>query len=252
MHTHLLRKTLSQSVLRRPVILCQECQTEVTVAQIRGRRDRGYDWIQCNVCTASVSLSERDQDVKSVALADIATMDRTADALRDKDVATETLEGKMAVGDFDAFLCHNRKDLEVVRDISRQLKERGILPWLDEEQIRPGQQWQRALKRDLKRIKCSVVFVGANGVGPWQDQEIQVYLQEFARRKRSVVPVILPYQDEQSRSRKDIKLPLFLKSMRWVDFRDERSRPLERLIWGITGVKSFGESTIQIKRSLKR
>ena len=176
-------------------------------------------------------------------------MDRTADALRDKDVAAETLDGKILVGDFDVFLSYNSKDKAFVGSVARQLKEKGILPWMDDEQIRPGEQWQKALERDLKRIKCAVVFVTANGIRPWQDQEIQAFLQELSRRKRVVIPAVLPDKSEGNARQKRVRLPLFLKNMQWVDFRDEESRPLDRLIWGITGVKSFGQNAMQVRRA---
>jgi WD40 repeat protein len=246
-HTHLLRKTIAQAVKRRAVIVCDDCQTEVTAAQVRGRRERGFEWTQCNVCGASVSLSQDTATIRGAALAEIAKMDRAADALRDRDVATETLDGKVAVRDFDVFLCHNSKDKAFVREVCQQLKGRGILPWVDEEQIRPGQSWQRVLESDIKRIKCAAVFVGASGVGPWQSQEIQAFLQEFVSRKRSVIPVILPYDSLDSglgvrgAPRRRVKVPIFLKNLQWVDFRDEESRPFDRLVWGITGVKVFGE-----------
>lgn len=252
-HTHLLRKTIAAAVRRRAVIVCEECQTEVTVAQVKGRRERGYDWTQCNVCGTRVSLYEDQAGVKSIAFADVAKMDRAADSLRDKDVATETVDGKLAVRDFDVFLCYSSKDKAFVREVCRQLKDRGVLPWIDEEQIRPGQSWQRVLEADIKRVKCAAVFVGANRMGPWQDQEIQTFLQEFVNHKKPVIPVIVPNDDMATRPGRLLKrpkrarLPLFLKNLQWVDFRDRESHPVDRLLWGITGVKAYGSATSEVR-----
>jgi TIR domain len=77
---------------------------------------------------------------------------------------------------FDVFLCHNSEDKPVVREISRKLVENNIRPWLDEDEIRPGTSWQTALGRQIESIKSAAVFVGASGIGPWQNQEIQALL----------------------------------------------------------------------------
>jgi hypothetical protein len=46
---------------------------------------------------------------------------------------------------FDVFLCHNGEDKPAVREMAQRLVQSGIKPWLDEEQIRPGTSWQKAL-----------------------------------------------------------------------------------------------------------
>jgi hypothetical protein len=89
---------------------------------------------------------------------------------------------------FDVFLCHNSQDKQVVREIAQRLKELGIKPWLDREQIRPGTTWQKALGDQIRSIKSAAVFVGESGIGPWQDEEIQGFLNEFMNRSCAVIP----------------------------------------------------------------
>ena len=38
---------------------------------------------------------------------------------------------------FQVFLCHNSPDKAAVREIAQRLRDRGVVPWLDEEQIQP-------------------------------------------------------------------------------------------------------------------
>ncbi len=40
------------------------------------------------------------------------------------------------------FLCHASADKPKVRELYRYLKKRGIQPWLDAEDLLPGQNWQ--------------------------------------------------------------------------------------------------------------
>lgn len=141
------------------------------------------------------------------------------------------LQRKRAASEFDVFLCHNVSDKPAVIEIADRLEARGVLPWLDQRELPPGQPWQPLLERQIAQIKSAAVFVGAAGVGPWQEQEIWGLLNEFARRRNPVIPVMLRDAPEKP------ELPIFLRSMTWVDFRVPQPDPLSRLIWGITGTR---------------
>jgi hypothetical protein len=141
------------------------------------------------------------------------------------------LNAKVQTADYDVFLCHNSKDKKQVMTIGERLKWRGILPWLDLWEVRPGTRWQRELKRHIGSIKSVAVFVGEKGPGPWQELEVELALQEMARRDRPIIPVIL--EGRQSRPR----LPPFLNLWHLVDMRQRDPDPFEQLVWGITGKK---------------
>lgn len=138
----------------------------------------------------------------------------------------------LPTGEFDVFLCHNTANKQAVRAIGDQLKERGLKPWLDVEQLRPGFPWQRALEAQIEKIRAVAVFVGQDGIGPWQDLEIDAFIRQFVRRNAPVIPVILSGVPEAP------KLPIFLGGMTCVDFRNDDPDPLGLLIWGITGALS--------------
>jgi TIR domain len=63
------------------------------------------------------------------------------------------LQGKIETQDFDVFLCHQSEDKPAVKEIGNQLKDLGILPWLDEWELRPGLPWQRSLEKQIGQIK---------------------------------------------------------------------------------------------------
>jgi len=131
--------------------------------------------------------------------------------------------------EFDVFLCHNNDDKLEVKRIGELLKEQGILPWLDEWQLQPGIPWQRQLEKQIEQVKSAAVFVGGDGIGPWQQEELEALIKEFTKRECPVIPVLLPNATNEP------KLPLFLSNRAWVDFRKQDPDPIERLIWGITG-----------------
>ncbi len=139
------------------------------------------------------------------------------------------LQQKIEAEEFDVFLCHNSRDKDEVKRIGEELKHHGILPWLDEWNLRPGFPWQRALQDQIGQIKSAAVFVGKDSVGPWQNWEIEAFLMQFAQRRCPVIPVVLPSCGA------DPELPTFLRTIHMVDFRKTDPGPLMQLIWGITG-----------------
>lgn len=141
----------------------------------------------------------------------------------------DVLRSKRDAGKFDVFLCHNSADKPAVQRICQRLKESGILPWLDVDELPPGQPWQPLLEQQIKNIRSAAVCFGAAGVSPWQEQEFHGFLDEFSRRKLPVIPLLLPDAPFKP------EIPIFLSRMTWVDFRLSVPDPLNRLIWGITG-----------------
>lgn len=230
--THLRRRALPDTLSRRNILACLSCGVLISDEQATGRLNRGHMSIQCNVCEALVPLQNLIKQVPTDIPSLIQEMDKGADERREAEKAITSFEGKVALQDFDVFFSYNRSDKKAVLAIAERLKEKGILPWVDEWECPPGTAWQKALEKHLKKIKAAAVFVGKKGVGPWQDAEIQALLQRLMKRKCTLVPVLLPETPKQP------KLPLFLESLHWVDFRLEEPDPLRQLVWGITGERS--------------
>ncbi len=136
---------------------------------------------------------------------------------------------------FDVFLSHNSKDKPAVRDLAEALRERGIIVWLDEDELRPGLNWQTQLENGINLSSSVAVLIGKDGLGPWEDEEMQGALIHAVKDSRPVIPVILPDASRQP------KLPMFLANRTWVDLRPAlNDTNLGRLIWGITGKKPNG------------
>ncbi len=233
-HAHLTRRALPESIRRKRIIVCPTCEAIVTERTASDRRGRGYDFLNCPVCDARVSLADSEEAAEAGASASVVyKMDMTADGRRTREAAVSIVEGKQETGDFDVFLCHNNADKLAIKEISDRLKQYGVLPWLDVEQLRPGVYWQEALEAQISNIKTAAVFVGKNSIGPWQDMELRAFLREFVKRGCMVIPVIL--EDSLSTP----QLPSFLQGMMWVDFRKDVPNPMEQLLWGITGKRGL-------------
>ncbi|MCL4206237.1 MAG: TIR domain-containing protein [Pirellulaceae bacterium] len=138
---------------------------------------------------------------------------------------------------FHVFLSHNSKDKPAVKELGLELKQRGLNPWLDEWELRPGLGWQDALEDIINTCQSAAICVADNGIGPWEDPEMKALLRRFVNEKKTgnilpVIPVLLPGAPAT------IKLPLFLEEFTWVDLRNGLTKDgLDKLVWGITGKK---------------
>lgn len=117
---------------------------------------------------------------------------------------------------FDVFLSHNSRDKEAVEHLARRLEDEAqIRPWLDKWNLVPGEPWQEALELALDSSRTCAVFLGPEGVGPWQNEEMRAALQErVSRSDFRVIPVLLPGALQPDRR----QLPRFLSRLTWVDF----------------------------------
>ena len=233
---HLELRAVPGTVSRRRTLACTVCSYGLPEDLILRRLDRGATTIRCPDCEESIIelLEEQPTDAASAEAA-VTEMNRSANERRDRDVTVTTLRGKIEAGDYDVFLCHNARDKELVKAIAQQLLERGVRPWLDVWEIKPGVRWQRELHKLLRLIGSAAVFVGPRGTGPWQDLEVESLLQHLAKRGRPIIPVILPGRHGNPR------LPAFLDLWQVVDMRIQDPDPLQQLVWGITGKRDHSD-----------
>ena len=134
---------------------------------------------------------------------------------------------------FDVFLAHNSQDKPQVRAIANQLKQRGLKPWLDEEQIPPGRPFQDEIQQAIPNVKSAAIFIGSGGLGQWQVMELRSFTSRCVECGIPVIPILLPKVD---------KIPdnlLFLQQFNWVSFARgiDDIEALDNLEWGITGQK---------------
>jgi hypothetical protein len=136
---------------------------------------------------------------------------------------------------YDVFLSHNSADKPTVEALARRLTGAGIRPWLDKWNLIPGEPWQEAIEEALDACQTVAVFLGPNGIGPWENEEMRSAIDERVRDKsRRVIPVLLPGASvPQSQS-----LPRFLRRLTWVDFGRgvDDAETFQSLVAGIRGV----------------
>ena len=140
----------------------------------------------------------------------------------------------MNAPDFDVFLSHNSQDKPAIEELARRLTVERISPWLDNWNLIPGESWQPAIERGLERCAACAVFIGPTGISPWHNEEMRAAISRRVHEGSfRVIPVLLPGGQRDKWGR----LPTFLSSTTWVEFRatldDENA--FHRLLCGING-----------------
>ncbi len=131
---------------------------------------------------------------------------------------------------FDVFLSYAASDKTTARRLAEALRDRGLRVWFDQWHLVPGELWQEALEDAVEGAGAAVILVGQGGMGSWQEAEKQLILKQHIKRRRPVIPVILPGAPSEP------ELPLFLRDRTGVDLREGlREDGLDQLVWGITG-----------------
>jgi TIR domain len=116
----------------------------------------------------------------------------------------------------DIFLCHASEDKGAVRELYYRLRDAGIQPWIDEEDLSPGQRWQEVIHQAVQSARIVVVCLSKTSIDKrgFVQEEIQYALDVAAKKTGSyyIVPARLELCD----------IPDRLKEWQWVDLFDPR------------------------------
>lgn len=125
------------------------------------------------------------------------------------------------------FLCHAKEDTTQVREVYQQLKAiEGFEPWLDEEDLLPGQDWDREIRRALHASDFILIVLSRNSVEKRSSVQREmkmalVVLQELPEGTIHTIPVRLD----------DCDVPEQFQRYQYADLFDPRG--FERLVRSI-------------------
>jgi TIR domain len=90
------------------------------------------------------------------------------------------------------FCSHRWADKPRVREVARQLREAGIDAWLDEWEIKPGEDFVAKINDGLASYDVGLIFF-SNEVqnGKWVQAEISSITQRAIEEGKPVIPVML-------------------------------------------------------------
>lgn len=120
------------------------------------------------------------------------------------------------------FLCHASQDKPAVRLLYQRLRTEGYKPWLDEEDLLPGQDWEQAIAQAVSEADVVLVCLSQASIGK------RGYVQKEIKRALDVADMqpegrifLIPVKLEEC------TVPDRLRPWHWVNYFEERGH--ERL-----------------------
>ncbi|HET9767653.1 MAG TPA: NB-ARC domain-containing protein, partial [Thermoanaerobaculia bacterium] len=113
---------------------------------------------------------------------------------------------------YDAFLAHNQHEQEAARFIASRLRSEGLVIFLDEHELVPGTRLPTELGNAIFASQAFLVLIGPNGVGGYQEMEIDTALhRRTIERSFRIIVLELPGADSTALSpaaRSHLSVPL--------------------------------------------
>ena len=115
------------------------------------------------------------------------------------------------------FLCHASQDKFTVRELYKRLStEKWIEPWLDEENLLPGQDWQLEIPKAVRNADVVIVCLSQGSVSKagYVQKEIK-YALDVADEQPEGAIFLIPLKLEEC------KVPDRLSNRHWVNYYEE-------------------------------
>jgi hypothetical protein len=124
------------------------------------------------------------------------------------------------------FLCHSSNDKPAVRELYQKLRaEPWIQPWLDEEELYPGQDWNMEIEKAVEAADAIIVCLSKGSITKegYVQRELRIVL-DFADYKPEGTIYILPVRLEECEP------PRRLRAWQYADyFEGQRDKAFQRL-----------------------
>ena len=126
------------------------------------------------------------------------------------------------------FLCHSSSDKRVVRELRSRLLSDDIQPWLDEEDILPGQDWDLAIRKAIRESDIVLVCLSKASISKvgYIQREIRHVLDVADEQPEGTI-FLIPVRLEPC------EVPDRLRRWQWVDLFEERG--YQRLLRALQG-----------------
>jgi TIR domain len=124
------------------------------------------------------------------------------------------------------FLCHSSGDKEHVRRLYRQLCRDGVCCWFDEEDLRPGQDWEREINRAIRASRYVLACLSAASISKagFVQKELRKAL-DVADEQPEGSTFLIPVRLEEC------EIPDRLSKWQWVDlYRETGYQRLVRVL----------------------
>jgi class 3 adenylate cyclase len=133
------------------------------------------------------------------------------------------------------FLCHSSGDKPAVRSLYSRLRSDGISPWLDEEDLRPGDNWRTAISNAVRNSDIVLVCLSRASIAKtgFVQKEITFALDRAEEQPEGRI-YIIPVRLEPC------AVPERLTQWQWVDLFSDRG--YDKLLTSLSLTRSHDAS----------
>lgn len=116
-----------------------------------------------------------------------------------------------------AFLCHSSDDKALVRNLYQHLRADGIEPWLDEEDLLPGEDWHREIPKAVRNSDIVIICLSRRSINKngYLQREIKLALDVADEQPEGTI-FLIPVKLEEC------EVPERLNRWQWVNLFEER------------------------------
>jgi formylglycine-generating enzyme required for sulfatase activity len=142
------------------------------------------------------------------------------------------------------FLAHSSIDKELVRKLYKELKKRGLQPWLDEEDLLPGQNWRIEIPKAIRECEYFIACLSERAIHKqgYVNKEFRMALDIYAEKPPGSIYLIpLKFDDCGVPDIQHPELGAKLRDIHWLDY--WKSDGLERLLKVIGNGKEGGPAS---------
>ena len=122
------------------------------------------------------------------------------------------------------FLSHASEDKPMVRELCQRLKDDGFDPWLDEERILPGQDWDIEIEKAVEAADTVILCLSSNSVSKegYIQREYKKAL-DYQKEKPEGTIFVIPVRLD------NCEIPFFMRNLQCVDYPSGYDRLLASL-----------------------
>ncbi|MEP7134573.1 MAG: SUMF1/EgtB/PvdO family nonheme iron enzyme [Chloroflexota bacterium] len=137
------------------------------------------------------------------------------------------------------FLCHSKDDKPKVRELYRRLVADGFDPWLDEEKLMPGQEWDLEIRKAVRESDVVVVCLsnGSTTKAGYVQKEIRFALDVADEQPEGAI-FIIPARLE------NCQVPNRLSKWQWVNLFNEEGYEKLKISFGLRSIYLGVQKTI--------
>lgn len=138
------------------------------------------------------------------------------------------------------FLCNSFGDKPKIRDLYKCLRDDGFAPWLDEEELLPGQDWNHEITKAVRSSHVVVVCLSSESIAKtgYVQKEIK-YALDVADEQPEGTIILIPLKLEEC------DVPSRLQRWQWVHLFDAGG--YDRLLRALKARQEYERTTALVR-----